>query len=236
MAREFGDILIAHYQDGRLLRHAWGYLAADTRREVCRLAPRKFKYACEHEDFAVQIAFGVSISLYGCGRGRALRINGLVYPAAPLIEVLLRLAQGGKQNKASRLCVLEGIVMLEIVADSAAYVGKTVPFPREVFPCPTDYSSRVQPSSGYRIQVVLAVGPAESDPIEVRMANTDRALQRRTKTVGNLGQLWLPPDRSRFDAVNGNVYIVEVVLRVDKRAPLFGNLSVNKLREADLAD
>ena len=177
MACEFGDILITHNQDRRLLRHAGGDLAADTRREVCRFASRQFKCACENEDLAIQIAFSISISLYGCARGRTLGINGLVYPAAPLIEILLRLAKGGKQNKARSFCVFEGIVMLELVADPAAYVGKTVALPREVLPGPADYSRRVQPSRGYRIQVVLAVGPTESDPIEVGMANTDRALQ-----------------------------------------------------------
>ena len=50
MARELGYILIAHDQDSRLLRHAWGDLAADTRREVRGIVPRKFKYACEHEE------------------------------------------------------------------------------------------------------------------------------------------------------------------------------------------
>jgi hypothetical protein len=80
------------------------------------------------------------------------------------------------------------------------------------------------------------VGSTESDPIEVRVANTDGAFQRGPKAVSDLGQLWLPLDHSRFDAMNGNVYIVEVVLWVDKRAPLFGDFPINKLRESNLAD
>lgn len=140
MPCKLGDVLIANNQDGCLLGHPRSDLTADAGRKVCRLAPRQFECAREDENFPVEIPLRIPISLH-CGSGcRARGVNWLVDSAALVIEILLRLAQSGKQYKACRLGVFKGIVVLKLIADPAANVGEAVALPREVIRCAAHYA------------------------------------------------------------------------------------------------
>ena len=126
--------------------------------------------------------------------------------------------------------------MLKLIANFFAYIGKTVTTPSKVFPCAPDYPSRVQPRGGYRTQIVLGASTPDCDPIKMRMANTYCTLQQGTKAIHNLGQFWLPLHHFRTNAVNRNIHIIKIVLRIDKHTPLFSDFAINKFRKANLAD
>ena len=92
-------------------------------------------------DFEVTVMKGGShdVAVYKAG-------SRYSYVCAPDCEATfhvgdtIRVHQTIKEGDKSRIQIFEGIVMLELVADPAAYVGKTVAFPREVPPGPADYS------------------------------------------------------------------------------------------------
>ena len=135
-----------------------------------------------------------------------------------------------------RLGVFECVVMLELVADSSAYVAEAVSAPGEFSPCATNDARGVEPGSHYGGKVVARECAINSDSIKVRVAYAYRVRQGRADTVGNAGNPRFPLDHPWFDAVNGDVYIIEVVLGVDEGRPGVRESAIRERREPDLAN
>jgi hypothetical protein len=61
-------------------------------------------------------------------------------------------------------------------------------------------------------------------------------LKRGPDPIGDKGNNGLAPDHLWTNAVNGNIHVVEIILRVDQRRPRFREFAISEGCQTDLAD